>query len=179
MDPGTSVLLQRLQNFLPQIKQANEAVEQQMKQMPSGGAESICIDEGIIVEDNQDSDDSDVDNDSDVESDDGQASKKENHKPEVEIKLAFGQVDDDLLEALGEKPDSSSQDAATGAGMREANGDAGADAACSVGVSSTEAAVIRSLNASKAQSGTASAAPADSSEQPALMREVTTRKKKA
>jgi hypothetical protein len=113
---GSSLLRERLQNFLPQIKKANEVTAEQLG--AATGAEvagSARIDEDLFVL-ADDGSDSDSDSDEDIgltevgaankaATSKAKASKMKDGAPAVEIKLSFGEVSDEVLTALGEKVD--------------------------------------------------------------------------
>lgn len=109
--PETSVLLQRLQNFLPQIKEANNKIEEDKK----NNTNSIIIDSDILVlesdcEENENSSQGNIDKDIDtgketktVMKSNSQDSTNNINSTEktVEIKLAIGDIDNNILDVLG------------------------------------------------------------------------------
>lgn len=121
MSGGSSLLRERLQNFLPQIKKSNEDLAQQQStgdNTEAAGAPGR-IDEDLFVLADENSEDSDSDSDiglTEANSDPtngvnskSKATKSKDNAPAVEIKLSFGEVDDELLSALGEKTESEEQ----------------------------------------------------------------------
>lgn len=111
---GSSALRERLQNFMPQIKKANEEIAQRQEESATS---SVRIDEDLFVLANENDDDNDSDSDESIGlAEAGTAASKavvpakpikdSASGPSVEIKLSFGEVNADLLTALGEKVDS-------------------------------------------------------------------------
>lgn len=95
LPPPPSDLLGRLQAFLPQIRDANAALEQQQAQRPEG----VAVEEPVVMEElsddstSDDSGDTESSSESDAEDDDGESSEE----PATGGEETAAAVDDDLL----------------------------------------------------------------------------------